>query len=154
MSSKTMAHVKALALGAKKLVKPDRITHRYPLVKQVPHPGYRGFIVLNESKCIGCSLCARVCPASAMKMVKLEPKKLRPVINLGRCIFCGFCVDICPTEALFHSKSHDKVFDNVEATMYTLKEFTVNPDGKAFAGVVKVRVVLDEEKGIRYERVD
>jgi NADH-quinone oxidoreductase subunit I len=154
LTDKAKAHAEALTLGAKYLAKPKRMTHRYPFEKQVPHPGYRGFIILNEEKCIGCSLCARVCPAAAMKMIKLEPKKLRPVINLGRCIFCGFCVDICPTEALFYSKSHDNVFDSVEGTMYTLEDFQVNPDGEAFAGVKKVRVKIDPEEGIKYEPLD
>ncbi len=152
---KTKNHLKVLGMGAKYVVKPVRMTHRYPMEKQVPHPGYRGIIVLNEDKCIGCSLCARICPAAAMKMIKLEPKKLRPVINLGRCIFCGSCVDICPTEALYHAKTHDKVFDSVEGMIYSLEQFTRDPDKEeGEIRVRKLRVKLDPVRGITYEQLD
>ncbi len=149
---KAKMHAKALSLGMLRLARPQRITLRYPLERPVLSEGYRGMIVLNNDKCIGCSLCARVCPAAAMKMFNAAPKKLRPVINYERCIFCGYCVDICPVEALYHVPVHDLVFENRDDMVFDLETFTKEPEEPEH--VRKVRVVIDEEKGLRYVPVN
>ena len=58
---------------------------------------FRGKIQYDSEKCIGCGLCARVCPAKAIELRK-EEKKIR--IYVGRCIFCGQCIDACSEDAL------------------------------------------------------
>jgi len=152
--SKARNHFNAILLGAKLLVRPLRITYRYPLVKEIPDEGYRGFIVLDDGKCIGCSLCARICPASAMKMFQAQEKKLRPAINLERCVFCGYCVDICPTNALKHARTHDTVFEEGESMLYIGDKFTVDPDSQLLTGRVRIyRVRVDERRGLVYEPI-
>jgi len=152
--SKARNHIKALTLGAKLFVRPLRLTYRYPIVKELPDPGYRGFIVLDDNKCIGCSLCARICPASAMKMFQAGEKKLRPAINYERCVFCGYCVDICPENALKHARTHDAVFENGESMLYIGEKFTVDPDTQTLSGKVRIlRVRVDEKRGLVYEPV-
>lgn len=62
-------------------------------------------------KCVGCELCALVCPADAIYVEGAENPPEAPisigeryaktyVVNLLRCIYCGYCVEACPTEAL------------------------------------------------------
>jgi len=59
----------------------------------------------DESKCAGCSKCARACPAGAIAM---EPRAvaakrratLMPDFDLERCIGCGVCADVCHKDAL------------------------------------------------------
>uniref|UniRef100_A0A7J3ZLU2 NADH-quinone oxidoreductase subunit I n=1 Tax=Fervidicoccus fontis TaxID=683846 RepID=A0A7J3ZLU2_9CREN len=146
---KAVWHARALALGFKRLVFPIRHTHRYPYVRAIPSArNYRGMIVLLDEKCNGCSLCARVCPAAALKMITVEQGEKRPVINYERCVFCGYCVDICPTEALYHTNVHDLVFMNRDSMIFMLDRFTKEPEEPEH--VKKVRVVLDEERGLRY----
>jgi len=51
-------------------------------------------IVVDEKKCIKCGLCAKKCPAKA---IKLNP---HPVIDKKKCIRCFCCMEICPKDAL------------------------------------------------------
>jgi len=152
IAEKAKWHFKALSLGMVRLVSPNRLTYRYPMDRPVLSPNYRGMIVLLNDVCIGCSLCARVCPAAAMKMFNAEPKKLRPVISYERCIFCGYCVDICPVEALYHTNVHDLVFKDRDSMLFKLDKFTQEPPEPEH--VRKIRIEIDEEKGLRYVPVN
>ena len=92
------------------------VTLRYPEERPVLPPRHRGRHELERhenglEKCVGCELCALVCPADAIYVEGAENPKDAPisigeryaktyVINLLRCIYCGYCVEACPTEAL------------------------------------------------------
>lgn len=62
-------------------------------------------------RCIGCSLCAGVCPSQAIYVEAAENTETarfspgeryakRYEINMIRCIFCGYCQEACPTDAI------------------------------------------------------
>lgn len=92
------------------------VTQRYPEERPVLPARHRGKHELERhenglEKCVGCELCALVCPADAIYVEGAENPKDAPisigeryaktyVINLLRCIYCGYCVEACPTEAL------------------------------------------------------
>lgn len=68
------------------------------LIPPVPvPPNFRGKIVYDREKCIGCRLCIRVCAAQVIEFLP-EVKKNRYYI--ARCMFCAQCVDVCPVDAL------------------------------------------------------
>jgi len=68
------------------------------IIPPVPTPkGFRGKIVYDKEKCIGCKLCIRVCPCDAIEFKEKE-KKVK--FYLSRCCFCSQCNDICPTNCL------------------------------------------------------
>ncbi len=142
-------HLKAVKTGLKFLFENRRITVMYPEVTMELPPIYRGMIMLDVKKCIECGLCARICPANAIKM-HWRGKKRNPGIDYARCVFCGFCVDVCPEDALGFTDVHDTAY-------YKLEELKFNPDKllripeQFKRPLKKVKVVFDEKRGLKYE---
>ena len=55
---------------------------------------YEHSVLLDESKCTGCTTCLRHCPTEAIRI-----KNGRALINSARCIDCGECIRVCPHKA-------------------------------------------------------
>ncbi|MEM3225570.1 MAG: NADH-quinone oxidoreductase subunit NuoI [Saccharolobus sp.] len=144
-------HVKSITTGLKYLVKPQRITLQYPEDSLTLPVGYRGMIRFYKDVCIGCTLCALICPADAMKMVTESGKKF-PQINYGRCVFCGFCVDVCPVDALKETRVHDIAFNSRKDLIFDPDKFNQDVDEVPLVNkpVRKVKAVVDENRGIKY----
>ena len=85
------------------------VTLRFPYEKEKPHDTMRARVSWNIEKCVGCSLCVKICPSNA---IKLEGRKREAEIiyKIGFCIFCGECVDICPTKAIYTTKDFELVY--------------------------------------------
>ena len=92
-------------------------------------------------KCIGCELCAGVCPAKCIYVRGADNDPETPTspgerfgfvyeINYLRCIHCDLCVEACPTEAITESKLFEFSFTNREDAIYTKAELLVGDDGK------------------------
>ena len=92
-------------------------------------------------KCIGCELCAGVCPAKCIYVRGLDNPPDHPVspgerygfvyeINYLRCIHCDLCVEACPTEAITESKMFEFSFTNRRDAIYTKTELLVGDDGR------------------------
>jgi len=147
-------HLNAILTGFKYLFLEKRMTVMYPEELIEPRPGYRGMIRFHKEKCISCSLCARICPAAAIKMYKAPGKKKpHPTINYQRCIFCGFCVSICPTNALEHTKVYDIAEEEMENLILLPDELAKERKSPTEAeGARKVKVVYDEVRGIVHIR--
>ena len=91
-------------------------------------------------KCIGCELCAGVCPARCIYVRGADNQPDDPVspgerygfvyeINYLRCIHCDLCVEACPTEAITESKLFEFSFTNRQDAIYTKAELVVGDDG-------------------------
>ncbi|MFA4668892.1 4Fe-4S binding protein [Pyrococcus kukulkanii] len=86
-------------------------TNPFPKTEPVPVPeNFRGKIVYNVDKCVGCRMCVTVCPAGVFVYL---PEIRKVALWTGRCVFCKQCVDVCPTNALqmsdeFLLASYDK----------------------------------------------
>ncbi len=92
-------------------------------------------------KCIGCELCAGVCPANCIYVRGADNPLDDPKspgerygyvyeINYLRCIHCDLCVEACPTEAITESKLFEFSFTNRDDAIYTKTELLVGDDGK------------------------
>ena len=51
---------------------------------------------LDTEKCIGCGMCAMVCPHGVLTV---EEHKVQ-IVDLNACIECGACAGNCPVDAL------------------------------------------------------
>jgi NADH-quinone oxidoreductase subunit I len=91
-------------------------------------------------KCIGCELCAGVCPAKCIYVRGADNPPDDPIspgerygyvyeINYLRCIHCDLCVEACPTEAITESKLFEFSFTNRRDAVYTKNELVVDDDG-------------------------
>ena len=90
----------------------ERVTTEYPHEKRPKPPRFHGRHVLNRypdgmEKCIGCELCAGVCPARCIYVRGADNPPDDPVspgerfgyvyeINYLRCIHCDLCVEALP----------------------------------------------------------
>ncbi|WP_117000051.1 NuoI/complex I 23 kDa subunit family protein [Desertimonas flava] len=92
-------------------------------------------------KCIGCELCAGVCPAKCIYVRGRDNDPDNPTspgerfgfvyeINYLRCIHCDLCVEACPTEAITESKLFEFSFTSRQDAIYTKAELVVGDDGK------------------------
>ena len=92
-------------------------------------------------KCIGCELCAGVCPAKCIYVRGADNDPAAPTspgerfgfvyeINYLRCIHCDLCVEACPTEAITETKMFEFSFTNRADAIYTKDELLVGDDGQ------------------------
>jgi ferredoxin len=51
---------------------------------------------IDTAKCVGCTACARVCPANAIAGERKQPH----VIDKAKCIKCGQCFEVCKFHAV------------------------------------------------------
>ena len=68
-------------------------------------PVLRVYPSTGQDKCVGCGLCAEVCPVDAIQIgATFNKDKTVDVqsfdLDMGACVQCGLCVDACPTQAI------------------------------------------------------
>jgi NADH-quinone oxidoreductase subunit I len=138
--------LKGFKVTFKQIAEP-RVTGQYPEQKRPKPPRFHGRHILNRyedgmEKCIGCELCAGVCPADCIYVRGADNPPEGPVspgerygfvyeINYLRCIHCDLCVEACPTEAITESKLFEYSFTNRQDAIYTKDELLVDDDGRA-----------------------
>jgi NADH-quinone oxidoreductase subunit I len=114
-----------------KAPKPDRMHGRHVLNRYED----------GMEKCIGCELCAGICPAKCIYVRGKDNDPAAPTspgerfgfvyeINYLRCIHCDLCVEACPTEAITESKMFEFSFTNRRDAVYTKAELVVGDDGR------------------------
>ena len=123
----------------------DRVTAPYPEEKAPKPIRLHGRHVLNRyedgmEKCIGCELCAGVCPARCIYVRGADNPPDDPVspgerwgfiyeINYLRCIHCDLCVEACPTEAITETKLFEFSFTNRQDAIYTRETLLMDKRG-------------------------
>lgn len=124
-----------------------RYTVQYPERRREEAPIFRGRHRLQRygdglERCVGCALCASVCPSEAIYLEAAENDPERPVspgeryakiyqIHLLRCIFCGFCEEACPEDAIVMGPEYELAND-ARAKFVTSKEQMLTPLEEGF----------------------
>lgn len=149
-----MGYLNGFAVTLRQLFKP-RVTTDYrggrakpgqPDAKRPKPERLHGRHVLNRypdgmEKCIGCELCAGVCPAHCIYVRGADNDPGNPTapgerygyvyeINYLRCIHCDLCVEACPTQAITESKLFEFSFTNRDDAVYTKAELLVDDEGR------------------------
>jgi NADH-quinone oxidoreductase subunit I len=143
--NRVVSFFKGFVVTGKQPAKP-KVTVQYPEEKRPKPERFHGRHVLNRyedglEKCIGCQLCAAVCPARCIYVRGADNPPDAPVspgerygfvyeINFLRCIHCDMCVEACPTEAITESKLFEFSFTSREDAIYTKAELVVEDSGR------------------------
>jgi formate hydrogenlyase subunit 6/NADH:ubiquinone oxidoreductase subunit I len=77
-------------------------TQLYPFEKKPAPVQLRGKLTWDPTKCTGCQLCIKDCPANAIELITLDKVNKRFVMryNIDRCTFCEQCVISCRFKCL------------------------------------------------------
>lgn len=67
-----------------------------PFEQDAPQPKPRAVAVIDESTCIGCTLCLQVCPVDAI----LGAAKQMHTIIASECTGCELCIAPCPVDCI------------------------------------------------------
>lgn len=121
------------------------VTIQYPEKKRKLPERSRGRHYLTKwedgkERCVGCELCAIVCPSQA---IYVKPAQNTPEeqhshgeryasdfqINMLRCIFCGYCEEACPTGAIILGNEYELSDLTREGLIYTKEMLTEKKPG-------------------------
>lgn len=64
-----------------------------------------GRLHFDEERCVGCGICARICPGHGIEIIPSEHNKKMPVMvmlttDISACMACGDCLAACPQNAI------------------------------------------------------
>jgi len=75
----------------------------------------------GKERCVGCGLCAAMCPSQCIHIYTSEGEEHQKIVDryeveVLRCVYCALCVEACPYAALV-------LTDHFEYSGYTRGEF-------------------------------
>ena len=100
-----------------------------------------------KSKCVGCGLCAAVCPQNCISLSEDERGFLHPQIDASKCTNCGVCARRCVVNQQAAEKAEDKP-PAAYACYHTDPDIRAkSSSGGAFSALAEA---VFQEKGIVY----
>lgn len=144
--ARVLAMLRGLLIVAKYAFKKP-ITIRYPEEKRKLPVVSRGRHFLTKwpdgkERCVGCELCAIVCPAQAIYVKPCANKPGVEVshgeryaedyqINMARCIYCGLCEEACPTGAIVLGNDYELSGYTRDSLIFTKDELNEKFPGQS-----------------------
>ncbi len=109
--------VKGFGVTLKRMFHKD-LTVQYPDERRPLAARFRGLPVLrtdpetHEAICVGCSMCARICPTQCISMEFFASEEgerdvVQYTLDAGRCMYCGLCAKSCPVDAITMSNAFE-----------------------------------------------
>lgn len=94
--------------------KAGRVTLPYPFAPREPEEGFRGRVLVDAEKCVGCGGCAEVCTPRCIDVS--DPSKDKRVLEfaLERCTYCARCAEVCPEEAIEVTKEFETATNDTQ----------------------------------------
>ena len=119
-------------------------------------------VPVSKGECCGCSICAEICPVTAIEMKEDDEGFVYPIVDESKCIKCGKCLRCCA----FSNSTKDENNDLDPA--YYAKYNDINVRMKSQSGAVFFAVsdyilknkgvvygcILDNENNVRHIRAD
>lgn len=121
------------------------VTIQYPEQRRKLPPRSRGRHYLTKwedglERCVGCELCAIVCPSQAIyvKPAENKPGEMHShgeryasdfQINMLRCIYCGYCEEACPTGAIILGNEYELSGYTRESLIFTKEQLNEKMPG-------------------------
>jgi hydrogenase-4 component H len=103
--------------------KAGRVTLPYPFKPHDPVEGFRGRVVVDAEKCVGCGGCAEVCPSRCIIVTDPSPEKRVIEFLLERCTYCARCAEVCPEQAITATKEFETATNDRQDLHTTVEVF-------------------------------
>jgi formate hydrogenlyase subunit 6/NADH:ubiquinone oxidoreductase subunit I len=77
-------------------------TEHYPFERYKEPERLRGKLEYDPTKCTGCQLCVKDCPADALELITVDKATKKYVMryHTDRCTFCSQCIESCRFKCL------------------------------------------------------
>ena len=141
-----MAILQYASEAIKNLFRPP-VTTEYPFRPFEYPEGTRGHVEITIDDCIGCGMCVRACPSSALSVDRLGGTW---TINRFDCIACGYCVLKCPKKCLRMETGYQTPGPEKQAVLYTKSPEQLEKEKKqreeAAAKAAEAKRLMEEKK--------
>jgi hydrogenase-4 component H len=94
--------------------KAGRVTLPYPFAPREPEDGFRGRVLVDAEKCVGCGGCAEVCAPRCIEVTDPSPDRRVLEFLLERCTYCARCAEVCPEQAIEVTKDYETATNDIQ----------------------------------------